>query len=191
MQYSIIGLDRLSVTILTSARRGDLGSRFSNAAFLNTKEECYWFNHNVQHLRFADTSKRTRFFIISTNLPQEYRVSTLKSATVTSFYFIQQSIITEDFCVVIDTPASCLRCPGFKLLHNEQPSWMRMYVILSVLSAVQAGTGSIFLSFPKHCSCHTNLTALKTCFCWEFTFHVSHARKITNTPCIHQDSVLL
>ena len=34
MQYSIIGLDRLSVIILTSARRGDLGSRFLNAAFL-------------------------------------------------------------------------------------------------------------------------------------------------------------
>ena len=34
MQYSIIGLDRLSVIILTSAGRADLGSRFLNAAFL-------------------------------------------------------------------------------------------------------------------------------------------------------------
>jgi len=41
MQYSIIGLDQLSVTILTSTSRGDLGSKFSNDAFLNTKVECY------------------------------------------------------------------------------------------------------------------------------------------------------
>lgn len=96
-------------------------------------------------LRFSNTSKRImRFLIISTNLPQEYYASTLKSVTVTSFCFIQQSIIIEDFCTVTDTPASCLGCLGFKLLHNEQPSWMRMSVTFSVSSAVQDGTGSIF-----------------------------------------------
>jgi len=45
---------------------------------------------------------------------------------------------------VIDKPASYLGCHGFELLHNEPPSLIRMSVVFSVSSPVQAGTGSVF-----------------------------------------------
>ena len=35
--------------IINLNQRGDLGSKFSNDEFLNTKVECYWFKHNVQY----------------------------------------------------------------------------------------------------------------------------------------------